>query len=125
MMETNAAMPRSKEIRKAIYRNEWWFSVVDVFAALTDSLDAGAYWRKLKQRLKLEGSEAATFCHGLQLPAPDGKMRETDCANTGGIFRTAEISKAAFGAVIVRLPWLERNRSCQGRSAEKAPVSRC
>ena len=65
----------------------WYFSVVDVILALTDSVDAGAYWRKLKQRLKEEGSEVVTFCHELKLIAPDGKMRETDCANTEGILR--------------------------------------
>jgi len=54
---------------------------------LTESPDAGAYWRKLKQRLKEEGSEVVTFCHGLKLEAPDGKMRTTDCADTEGIFR--------------------------------------
>jgi hypothetical protein len=40
-----------------------------------------AYWRKLKQRLIEEGSQVVTFCHGLKLEAPDGKLRETDCAN--------------------------------------------
>jgi hypothetical protein len=87
MMETKVAVFRGKEIRKTIHENEWWFSVVDVCGALTDSADAGAYWRKLKQRLKQEANETVTFCHGLKLPAPDGKMRETDCANTAGIFR--------------------------------------
>jgi hypothetical protein len=61
--------------------------VVDVCGALTESVDAAAYWRKLKQRLIEEGSEVVTFCHGLKLMAPDGKMRETDCANTEGVFR--------------------------------------
>ncbi|MDI6735698.1 MAG: Bro-N domain-containing protein [bacterium] len=84
---TKIAVFRKREIRKTIYKNEWWFSVVDVCGALTDSVDAGAYWRKLKQRLQEEGSEVVTFCHGLKLPAPDGKMRETDCANTEGVFR--------------------------------------
>ncbi|MEK7161401.1 MAG: Bro-N domain-containing protein, partial [Patescibacteria group bacterium] len=70
-----------------IYQDEWWFSVVDVCGVLTGSPDAGAYWRKLKQRLNEEGSEVVTFCHGLKLPAPDGKLRETDCANTEGVFR--------------------------------------
>ena len=60
---------------------------MDVCEALTDSVDAGAYWRKLKQRLTEEGSEVVTFCHGLKLEAPDGKMRATDCADTEGIFR--------------------------------------
>jgi DNA-damage-inducible protein D len=86
-METNIAVFRGKEIRKIIYNNEWWFSIVDVCAVLTGSADAGAYWRKLKQRLKEEGSEVVTFCHGLKLTAPDGKLRETDCANTEGLFR--------------------------------------
>jgi len=73
-------------IRRTWHNDEWWFSVVDVCAVLTDSPDAGAYWRKLKQRLKAEGSEAVTFCHGLKLDAPDGKLRITDCANTEGLF---------------------------------------
>jgi len=60
---------------------------VDVVAALTDSPDAGAYWRKLKQRLNEDGSEVVTFCHGLKLPAADGKQYETDCANAEGLFR--------------------------------------
>jgi hypothetical protein len=84
---TKIALFQKKEIRKVIHENEWWFVIADVVAALTDSPDAGAYWRKLKQRLIEEGSEVVTFCHGLKLEAPDGKMRETDCANTEGIFR--------------------------------------
>lgn len=77
----------SKKIRRMWYNEEWYFSVVDVCGALTDSPDAGAYWRKLKQRLIAEGSEVVTFCHGLKIKAPDGKMRETDCSNTEGMFR--------------------------------------
>jgi hypothetical protein len=87
MPATKIAVFRKKEIRKVIRNNEWWFSVVDVCGALTDSVDAGAYWRKLKQRLKEEGSEVVTFCHGLKLEASDGKTYETDCANTEGLFR--------------------------------------
>lgn len=86
-METKLVVFKDKKIRRTLQNNEWWFSVVDVCGALTDSPDAGAYWRKLKQRLKAEGSEVVTICHGLKLPAPDGKMRQTDCANTEGIFR--------------------------------------
>lgn len=86
-IETKIALFKGKKIRRTIYHNEWWFSVVDVCGVLTDSLDAGAYWRKLKQRLAEEGSEVVTFCHDLKLLAPDGKMRETDCANTEGMFR--------------------------------------
>lgn len=87
METTKIALFKGRKIRRIIYQNEWWFSVVDVCEALTDSVNAGAYWRKLKQRLKGEGSEVVTFCHGLKLEAPDGKMRETDCASTEGIFR--------------------------------------
>lgn len=68
-------------------KEEWYFSVVDVVGTLTDSKDPGAYWRKLKQRLKEEGSEVVTFCHGLKLKAADGKMRESDVADMQGIFR--------------------------------------
>lgn len=88
--ENKIAMFKQKEIRKTIHNNEWWFSVVDVCRALTNSSDPGAYWRKLKQRLKEEGSEVVTNCHGLKLEAPDGKMRETDCANTEGMFRIVQ-----------------------------------
>jgi len=86
-METKLAIFKGKEIRRVLHNNEWWFSVVDVCAVLTDSRDAGAYWRKLKQRLNTEGSEVVTICHGLKLVAADGKRRQTDCANTEGIFR--------------------------------------
>jgi DNA-damage-inducible protein D len=86
-METRVAVFKGKGIRRTLYNDEWWFSVVDVCGVLANSADAGAYWRKLKQRLTAEGSEVVTFCHGLKMPAPDGKMRQTDCANTEGIFR--------------------------------------
>ncbi|PIU80639.1 MAG: phage antirepressor protein, partial [Candidatus Moranbacteria bacterium CG06_land_8_20_14_3_00_40_12] len=66
MITTKIALFKGKEIRKVIHNNKWWFSVVDVVAALTDSVDAGAYWRKLKQRLSEEGSEVVTFCHELK-----------------------------------------------------------
>ncbi|HPT08626.1 MAG TPA: Bro-N domain-containing protein [bacterium] len=81
------AIFKGKKIRKTIYQKEWWFSVVDICGVLTDSLDAGAYWRKLKQRLIEEGFQPVTFCHGLKLTAEDNKLRETDCANTEGVFR--------------------------------------
>jgi hypothetical protein len=78
---------RGQNVRRELYRNEWWFSVVDVCAALTESPNAGAYWRKLKQRLIEEESQVVTFCHGLKLEASDGKKYLTDCANTEGLFR--------------------------------------
>ncbi len=66
---------------------KWLFSVVDVIEILTDSVDATAYWRKLKQRLKEEGNETVTNCHGLKMTAKDGKMRLTDVADTEQILR--------------------------------------
>ncbi len=87
MKNNRISLFEGKKIRKTIYNNEWWFSVVDICEALTDSLDPGAYWRKLKQRLIEEKSEVVTFCHGLKLIASDGKKYETDCANTEGVFR--------------------------------------
>ena len=66
---------------------KWYFSIVDVVGALTDSIAANAYWRKLKQRLKQEGNETVTSCHSLKLRAADGKMRLTDVADTEQLFR--------------------------------------
>ena len=73
---------KGREVRRMFQDGNWWFSVVDVCGVLANSADAGAYWRKLKQRLLAEGSQVVTFCHGLKLLAPDGKMRVIDCANT-------------------------------------------
>ena len=68
-------------------KEEWYFSVVDVVGVLTDSVDPTAYWRKLKQRLKAEGNETVTNCHGLKMTAPDGKKRLTDVADTEQLIR--------------------------------------
>ena len=66
---------------------KWYFSIVDVIAVLTDSVDPTAYWRKLKQRLKAEGNETVTNCHALKMRAADGKMRMTDVADTEQLLR--------------------------------------
>jgi len=87
MEQNKIVVFESKRIRRIWHNDEWYFSVVDVCRALTDSPDSGAYWRKLKQRLKKEGSEVVTFCHGLKLEASDGKKYKTDCANTKSMFR--------------------------------------
>ena len=68
-------------------KEKWYFSIVDVVSVLTDSVDATAYWRKLKQRLKEEGNETVTNCHGLKMKAADGKMRLTDVADTEHLLR--------------------------------------
>ena len=66
---------------------KWYFSVIDVIAILTESKDATAYWRKLKQRLNQEGNQTVTNLHGLKMKTNDGKMRLTDVANTEQLFR--------------------------------------
>lgn len=68
-------------------QEKWYFSIVDVVAVLSDSVDATAYWRKLKQRLKAEGNETVTNCHSLKMRAIDGKQRLTDVADTEQLFR--------------------------------------
>lgn len=68
-------------------KEKWYFSIVDVVSVLTDSVDATAYWRKLKQRLKEEGNETVINCHGLKMKATDGKMRLTDVADTEQLLR--------------------------------------
>jgi len=76
METTKIAVFRGKEIRKTIHNNEWWFSVVDVIAALTDSENPAVYWRVLKKRLKDEGADqTVTKCNALKMPSADGKMR--------------------------------------------------
>ncbi len=69
----------------------WYFSVVDVVAALTESSNPQVYWRVLKKRLRDEGSdETVTKCNGLKMRAPDGKMRLTDVADTQVMLRIVQ-----------------------------------
>ncbi len=89
---TKIAIFDGNHVRKTLFNNEWHFSIVDICRVLAESDDAGAYWRKLKQRLIIEGSEVVTFCHGLKLTAPDGKQRKTDCAITDRISATSNQS---------------------------------
>ena len=78
-----------KKVRTIWNQDEekWYFSIVDIITVLTESKDSGAYWRKLKQRLKEEGNETVTNCHSLKLEAADGKMRLTDVVDTEQLFR--------------------------------------
>jgi len=88
IITTKIAIFKGKEIRKTIFNNEWWFSVVDVILALTDSVNPNDYWYRMKIRVKDEGeTELSTICRQLKLEASDSKKYETDCANTEGIFR--------------------------------------
>jgi hypothetical protein len=87
--ETAVKLFEQKQVR-SVWNEEdekWYFSIVDVIAILSDSKDALAYWRKLKQRLKAEGNETVTNCNGLKMVAADGKMRMTDVADTEQLFR--------------------------------------
>lgn len=87
-MESNIAVFRGKEIRRIIHNNEWWFSIVDVVAALSGTDRPRKYWNDLKNKLTAEGYvEVSEKIGQLKMQAPDGKMRETDCANTETMFR--------------------------------------
>jgi len=81
------AVFEGKEIRKTIHNGEWWFSVADVVQALTDSVDARQYIKRMRQRDPQLDSYWGTICTPLELLAPDGKRRKTNCANTEGLFR--------------------------------------
>ena len=89
MDEKNALIVfQDKKIRRIWHKEEWYFSVVDVVGALSESVDSKDYWYRLKTReLESSGVELSTFCRQLKLPAGDGKLRETDCANTEALFR--------------------------------------
>jgi BRO family, N-terminal domain len=88
-MENEIKVFEEKKVRSLwdAEQEKWYISIVDVIAVLTESVDPNAYWRKLKQRLKEEGNETVTNCHGLKMTAPDGKMRLTDVADTEQLFR--------------------------------------
>lgn len=78
---------QNQKIRRIWHNEEWYFSVIDVIEALTDSSNPRNYWSMLKSREQEEGIELSTNCVQLKLPAEDGKLRETDCANTKSMFR--------------------------------------
>ncbi len=86
---SNIKLFESKQVRSAWNKDEqkWYFSISDVIAILTESIDPLAYWRKLKERLKKEGNETVTNSHGLKMKAADGKMRMTDVADTEQLLR--------------------------------------
>ena len=95
MQSSKIAVFKGKEIRKTVYNNEWWFSVIE---ALTGTNRARKYWSDLKKKLIDEGySEVSDKIGQLKLQAPDGKMRNTDCANTETIFRLIQSIPYGFG----------------------------
>jgi BRO family, N-terminal domain len=87
--ETAIKLFEEKQVRSIwdAEQEKWYISIIDVIAILTESVDVNAYWRKMKQRLKEEGNETVTNCHGLKMIAADGKMRMTDVADTEQLFR--------------------------------------
>lgn len=89
MMDKDKALVafEDKKIRRIWYNDEWYFSIIDVVQVLTDSDNPRNYWSMLKARESEQGIELYTNCVRLKLPAEDGKLRETDCANTKNMFR--------------------------------------
>lgn len=89
MEQTQIAIFKKKEIRKMLHNGEWWFSVVDVVEALTDSVKPSVYWSAMKARVKDEdGIQLSTICKQLKLESLDGKKYKTgyveswECAET-------------------------------------------
>jgi prophage antirepressor-like protein len=88
MEMTKIAVFKGKQVRKTLHKDEWYFSIVDIIEALTDSDNPRDYWYRMKQREKeSSGIELSTFCRQLKLTSSDGKSYKTDCANTEAVFR--------------------------------------
>ncbi|MCD4669631.1 MAG: hypothetical protein K8S14_04225 [Actinomycetia bacterium] len=87
--DNSVALFHQKQVRRHWDEDKelWYFSVVDIIEILTGSINPQAYWRKLKERLKKEGNETVTNCHGLKMKAQDRKMRMTDVLNTENLLR--------------------------------------
>lgn len=86
-MENALSVFEGKKIRKTWHKEEWWFSVVNIVEALTNSSIPKRYWSDLKSKIEQEGGQPYEFIVQLKLTAEDGKLRETDCVNTEGAFR--------------------------------------
>ena len=100
---TKIAVFDGQEIRRVFSENEWWFSVIDVIAFLTDSKNARDYWHKMKTREKsTSDTELSTICRQLKMTAPDGKKRETDCANTEWKYLKIEVVTFCHGLKLER-----------------------
>ena len=120
---TKIAIFKGRKIRKIIYHNEWWFSVVDVVEALTDSVNARDYWFKMKVRVKSEdGIELSTICRQLKLESSDGKKYETDCSNTEGVFRIIQSIPSPKAEPFKR--WLAREGGAIAGNYLKTPQNR-
>jgi len=87
-METRIAVFKGREVRRILFQNEWFFSVVDIVAVLTNSENPRDYWYRMKQREKQSsGVELSTFCRQLKLESADGKKYLTEVVNTENAFR--------------------------------------
>ncbi|MBK8394036.1 MAG: phage antirepressor protein [Leptospiraceae bacterium] len=88
-MKKSIKLFESKKVRTHWDESEekWYFAIVDVIAVLTNSPNPQVYWRVLKKRMKDEGNQTVTNCNALKMEAPDGKMRQTDIANTEQLLR--------------------------------------
>ena len=91
-MENKIKVFENRQVRTSwnAEEEEWYFSVVDVVAILTDSVNPRKYWSVLKTRLKAEGSELATNCSQLKMQSSDGKYYKTDCLDTKGVLRLVQ-----------------------------------
>jgi hypothetical protein len=85
-VENKISLFQGKKIRKTIYHQEWWFSILDIIKILTDSPQPKTYWAKMKER-DMALSQPFPFWEQLKMAAEDGKMRETDSTNTEGVLR--------------------------------------
>lgn len=87
---------------------DYWYSVIDVIAVLTESKNPSAYWRKLKQRLKKEQNEIVKKCHSLKMPSNDGKMRLTDVASTNNLISLLDNINSEYKEDFI--DWLNQSR---------------
>jgi hypothetical protein len=118
--ETAIKLFESKQVRSVwdAEKGKWHFAIIDVVSMLTASSDPGAYWRKLKERLKKEGNETVTNCHGLKMTAADGKQRLTDVADAEQLLRLIQYPGNEFpvyapcvptGRATLAVPWGRRD----------------
>jgi len=105
-MTTKIAIFKGKQIRKTIYKNEWWFSVADVVEVLTDSTDVRQYIKRIRQRDSEINSYWGTICTPLEMIAKDGKKRKITSANTEGMFRIIQSIPSSKAEPFKR--WLAR-----------------
>ena len=89
MMKNSIVVFQGKEIRKIQHEGEWYFSIVDVIAVLTESPTPRQYWGKVKER-EFISIELSPIWVQLKLPASDGKYYATDCANTESMLRIVQ-----------------------------------